>query len=184
MILSRSGSPNVGYATPTARNLQTADDFRTKDDSSPCWSPDGQWICFATKMHERRVLAKVPAGGGTVQRIPLRASPTRPNRTGRRTANGSRSRRRWATSTSASCRRTVACATVLVSGEHPSWSPNSRTLIFMNTRHAWAAIRCLCLTFSRNRSRILAGFRAMIPNPLGRNNFGSDFELKYFNRQE
>ena len=31
--------------------------------------------------------------------------------------------------------------------------------------------RCLCLTYSRNKSRILAGFRETIPNPPGRNNF-------------
>ena len=31
------------------------------------------------------------------------------------------------------------------------------------------ATRCLCLTFSRNKSRILAEFREAIPNPLGRN---------------
>ena len=40
--------------------------------------------------------------------FPLRAYPIRPTRTGRRTANGSRSRRRWVTSTSASCRRAAA----------------------------------------------------------------------------
>ena len=46
-----------------------------EDESSPCWSPDGQWICFATKITERRVLAKIPAGGGAMQRIPTPGAP-------------------------------------------------------------------------------------------------------------
>ncbi len=42
---------------------------------------DGQWICFATKLKSRRVLAKVPADGGAVQRIPTSgvSNPTDPD---------------------------------------------------------------------------------------------------------
>ncbi len=69
MILSRSGSPNVWVCNADGTNFKQLT-VSPEDESSPCWSPDGQWICFATKIRERRVLAKVPADGGAVQRIP------------------------------------------------------------------------------------------------------------------
>ena len=61
MILSRSGSPDVWVGNADGSNLKQLTST-PEDESSPCWSPDGQWICFATKIAERRVLAKVPAG--------------------------------------------------------------------------------------------------------------------------
>ena len=101
MILSRSGSPNVWVGNADGTDLKRL--TTSSEDSSPCWSPDGQWICFATKIAERRVLAKVPAGGGTMQQIQLPARRTRPNPTGRPMANGSYSRRRRPSLTFASC---------------------------------------------------------------------------------
>ncbi len=74
MILSRSGSPNVWVCDADGTNLKQLT-HTPEDESSPCWSPDGQWICFATKIHERRVLAKIPADGGEVQRIPTPGAP-------------------------------------------------------------------------------------------------------------
>jgi len=70
------------------RHRSQATDHTREDESSPCWSPDGRWICFAGKIDERRSLCKVSVDGGPVQRIPPRASPARPNRTGRQTAGG------------------------------------------------------------------------------------------------
>ena len=40
-------------------------------DSSPCWSPDGQWVAFSTRMGETPYyangeIAKIPAGGGQI----------------------------------------------------------------------------------------------------------------------
>lgn len=128
MILSRSGSPNVWVCNADGTNFKQLT-FSHEDDSSPCWSPDGQWICFATKMHERRVLAKVPAGGGTVQRIPTSgvSNPTDPDWS----PDG-----KWIAFTSQMGDFSICIvpagggmATVMVSGEHPSWSPNSRTLV-------------------------------------------------------
>jgi TolB protein len=101
--------------------------------SSPCWSPDGQWICFATEMRGRRVLAKVPAGGGDVERIATMgiSNPSEPSWS----PDG-----RWIAFTSEMGEFDICVvpadggnATILVRGQEPSWSPNSRTLAF--SRH-------------------------------------------------
>jgi TolB protein len=128
MILDRSGSPNVWVCSADGTNFKRL--TTTTEDSSPCWSPDGQRICFATKINERRVLAKVPAGGGEVQRISTAgvSNPTDPDWS----PDG-----KWIAFTSQMgdfniCVMPAAGGnpTVLVAGEHPSWSPNSRTLVF------------------------------------------------------
>jgi TolB protein len=129
MILSRSGSPDVWVGNADGSNLKQLTST-PEDESSPCWSPDGQWICFATKIAERRVLAKVPAGGGAVQRIPTPGAPnpTEPDWS----PDG-----KWIVFTSQAGGFDICVVpagggapTVLVAGEDPSWSPNSRTLIF------------------------------------------------------
>ena len=129
MILSRSGSPDVWVGNADGSNLKQLTST-PEDESSPCWSPDGQWICFATKIAERRVLAKVPAGGGAMQRIPTPGAPnpTEPDWS----PDG-----KWIAFTSQAGGFDICVVpagggapTVLVAGEDPSWSPNSRTLIF------------------------------------------------------
>ena len=128
MILSRSGSPNVWVCNADGTNFKQLT-TSPEDESSPCWSPDGQWICFATKIHSRRVLAKVPAGGGEVQRIPTSgvSNPTDPDWS---------PDNKWIAFTSQMGDFNICVvpagggtATVLVPGQHPSWSPNSRTLV-------------------------------------------------------
>jgi len=128
LILSKSGSPDVWVCGVDGSHLKQLT-ATPVDESSPCWSPDGQWICFATKMGERRVLAKVPAGGGAAQRIPTSgvSNPTEPDWS----PDG-----KWIAFTSQMggfdiCLVPAAggAATVLVAGEDPSWSPNSRTLV-------------------------------------------------------
>ena len=129
MIMSRSGSPNVWVANADGSNPRKL--TSTSEDSSPCWSPDGQWICFATKIHERRVLAKVPADGGEVQviRTPGTPNPTEPDWS----PDG-----KWIAFTMQAGEFDIcvmpadgsASPTILVRGEDPSWSPNSRTLIY------------------------------------------------------
>jgi TolB protein len=128
MILSKGGSPNVWVSNADGSNLKQL--THTAEDSSPCWSPDGQWICFATKMTDRRVLAKVPAGGGEVQRIPTSGvpNPTEPDWS----PDG-----KWIAFTSQAGEFNICVMpadgsvppAVLATGEDPSWSPNSRTLI-------------------------------------------------------
>jgi TolB protein len=129
MILSKAGSPNVWVCNADGTNLKRL--TTGIEDSSPTWSPDGQWICFATKHNERRRLAKVPAGGGTVQYLNTAgaANPTEPDWS----PDG-----KWIAFTSQMGDFNIcvmpadgsAAPTVLVGGQNPSWSPNSRTLVF------------------------------------------------------
>jgi TolB protein len=129
MVLSKSGSPNLWLCNLDGSDLKhlTTD----AEDSSPCWSPDGKWICFAAKIESRRVLAKVPAGGGAVQviRTAGAANPTEPDWS----PDG-----KWIAFTRQAGDFDIcvvpadggADPVVVAAGEDPSWSPNSRTLVF------------------------------------------------------
>jgi len=130
MILSRSGSPEVWLCNPDGSDLKQLTSMR-EGASSPCWSPDGQWICFATEIHGRRMLAKVPADGGEVQRLSTVgiSNPSEPDWS----PDG-----KWIAFTSQMGEFDICVvpasggnATILVRGEEPSWSPNCRTLIFV-----------------------------------------------------
>jgi TolB protein len=129
MILSKDGWTDLYVADADGGNLKRLTKS-PEDESAPCWSPDGQWICFATKIKERRMLCKVPASGGSLQRIPTVGvlNPTEPDWS----PDG-----KWIAFTS-QMRDFEICvvpsrggdAIGLVAGENPSWSPNSRTLVF------------------------------------------------------
>ncbi len=129
MVLSKSGSDNIWVCNADGSNLKRI--TTGEEDSSPCWSADGQWICFATKTSERRRLAKVPAGGGTVHYLNTvgTPNPTEPDWS----PDG-----KWIAFTS-QMRDFNICVmpadgslppTLLVGGQNPSWAPNSRTLVF------------------------------------------------------
>jgi TolB protein len=129
MILSKSGSPDVYVCDRDGSNLKRLTSTR-EDESSPCWSPDGQWICFATKIAERRSLCKVSVAGGAVQRIPTSGvlNPTEPDWS----PDG-----KWIAFTSQMGNFQICVVpasggsvTELVPGADPSWSANSRTLVF------------------------------------------------------
>ena len=129
MVLSKSGSANIWVCSADGTNLKQV--TYGVEDSSPTWSPDGSWICFATKHNERRRLAKIPAGGGTVQYLSTTgaANPTEPDWS----PDG-----KWIAFTSQMGDFNIcvmpadgsAPPSVLVSGQNPSWAPNSRTLAF------------------------------------------------------
>ena len=129
MVLSKSGSANIWVCDADGTNLKQIS--HGDEDSSPTWSPDGSWICFATKHSERRRLAKVPAGGGTVQYLNTTGTPnpTEPDWS----PDG-----KWIAFTSQMGDFSICvmpadgslAPVVLVRGENPSWAPNSRTLVF------------------------------------------------------
>ena len=129
MILSKGGVPNVYVGNANGSDLKRL--TTSEEDSSPCWSPNGDWICFATKIQSRRVLAKVPAGGGQIQvvRTSGAPNPTEPDWS----PDG-----KWIAFTSQTSEFDIcvvpadgsATPVVLVTGQDPSWAPNSRTLVF------------------------------------------------------
>jgi TolB protein len=129
MILSKDGRPDVYVCNADGSNVKRL--TTGIEDSSPCWSPDEQWICFATKINGRRLLAKVPAAGGAVQVIHTAGAPnpTEPDWS----PDG-----KWIAFTSQTSEFDIcvvpadgsASPTLLVAGENPSWSSNSRTLVF------------------------------------------------------
>ena len=129
MVLSKSGSANIWVCNADGTDVKQIS--HGDEDSSPTWSPDGSWICFATKHNERRRLAKVPSGGGTVQYVSTTgaANPTEPDWS----PDG-----KWIAFTSQMGDFNICVVpadgslppALLVGGQNPSWAPNSRTLVF------------------------------------------------------
>ena len=131
LVLSKSGSANIWVGNADGSNLKRL--TTGIEDSSPCWSPDGQWICFGmkTKDGERRRLAKVSANGGEIHLINTAgvSNPTEPDWS----PDG-----KWIAFTRQAGDFDICVVpadgslppTVLVSGQNPSWAPNSRTLVF------------------------------------------------------
>jgi TolB protein len=129
MILSKDGWTDLYVSELDGSGLKRLTKS-PQDESSPCWSPNGEWICYASKDKERRSLSKISVSGGQPQRIPiaLGANPTEPDWS----PDGN-----WIAFT-AQYRDFAICiipanggdAVTLAAGEDPSWAPNSRTLVF------------------------------------------------------
>lgn len=130
MVLSKAGRPNIWVCNADGTGLKQI--THGDEDSSPTWSPNGDWICFATKPSSRRRLAKVPAGGGPVQYLNTAgvSGPTEPDWS----PDG-----KWIAFTSQTRDDFDICVmpvdgslppAVLVGGQNPSWAPNSRTLVY------------------------------------------------------
>jgi len=128
MVLSKGGQPNIYVANIDGTGVhQLTSDV---EDSSPCWSPDGMWIYFATKVSERRTLARVSIAGGDIQKISTTGAPnpSEPDIS----PDG-----KWIAFTSQSSSYFNICVVpieggtpvVVAAGEDPSWAPNSRTLV-------------------------------------------------------
>jgi TolB protein len=131
MVLARGGSVNIYVGDAEGGDAKQLT-FTAEDNSSPCWSPDNKWICFASKVNERRALSRVPAEGGHMERIPTSgiSNPSEPD---------------WSPDgklIAFTCQNGGGfdicvvpagggTAIPLVPGEDPSWAPNSRTLIFV-----------------------------------------------------
>jgi TolB protein len=129
MILSKDGWTDLYVCNSDGTGLLRLTKS-PQDESSPCWSPDSKWICYAARDRERRTLTKIPATGGQSQVIHTAGtdSPTEPDWS----PDG-----KWIAFTTL-WRDFAICvvpagggqAAVLVEGEDPSWAPNSRTLIY------------------------------------------------------
>ena len=137
MILSKDGSPDV-YVAPKGwefmKNLKGEGLNRicvtNEEESGVGWSPDGQWLCFATRARGKRMLVKVAAQGGNMMRVPTNGvlNPSEPSWS----PDG-----KWIAFTSQMGGFNVCVipsqggeAKVIASGEGPIWAPNSRNLIF------------------------------------------------------
>jgi TolB protein len=144
MVLSKDGSPNIWVCNADGTGLKRI--TSGIEDSSPCWSPDGQWICFAmkTREQERRHLAKVSPNGGEVHQLRTDGAPnpSEPDWS----PDG-----KWIAFTSQAGGFNVcvmpadgsAPPAVLVSGQNPSWAPNSRTLIYNHGPDSRSALSVL-----------------------------------------
>jgi TolB protein len=129
MILSKGGSPNLYVSDIDGGNLRQL--TRTRDeDSSPCWSPDSQEICFVCR-----------SGRAQMQIISASGGPARPVRVagvfGNMTSPDWSPDGKQIAFTSGSGSFTICVvpaeggdAQRLVAGEDPCWAPNSRTIIF------------------------------------------------------
>lgn len=130
MILSKNGSPDVYVCNADGTGL-TQLTFTREDESSPCWSPDGKWICFAGRLGGIRSLCKVPSSGGTTTRISTAGvgNPTEPDWS----PDG-----QWIAFNSQAGKYFNICVVkadggtpvTLVEGEDPSWAGNSRNLVY------------------------------------------------------
>jgi TolB protein len=127
MILSKDGWTDlyVGSADGGAPLRLTKS---PQDESSPCWSPDGHWICYASKQAEHR------STGGQSQRLKTSGfpSPSEPDWSpdGNYIAFTSQSGSHFSICVMCAPGHGDQSPVSLVEGEDPSWSPNSRTLIF------------------------------------------------------
>jgi TolB protein len=130
MILDKDGWTDLYVSDSDGTGLKRLTKSR-QDESSPCWSPDGRWICYAAKDGERRTLKKISPSGGEPQPIPTSGmpSPSEPDWSpdGKLIA--------FTTQHGSSFGICVVpasggTATELVAGEDPTWAPNSRTLMY------------------------------------------------------
>jgi TolB protein len=130
MILSKAGSPDLWVANIDGSNLRQLTKTR-EDESSPCWSPDGREICYASRPNERRGLYIISANGGAPRRLDTggEPNPSEPDWSpdGKNIIFTSQPRAGFNI-----CVVPVQGGSVqaLVAGEDPSWAPNSRTVIF------------------------------------------------------
>jgi TolB protein len=131
MILSKGGSPDLWVCNIDGTGLTQLTKTAT-DESSPCWSPDGTKICFASRSEERRGLFVIPSTGGEMRRLNTggEPNPSEPDWSpdGKSIVFTSQSRAGFAICVMSSQGGEVQPP--LAEGEDPSWAPNSRTVIF------------------------------------------------------
>jgi len=129
MILSKDGWTDLYVCNADGTGLKRLT-RSPQDESSPCWSPDSQWICYASKVNERRALRKISPNGGESEVISTTGlpSPSEPDWSpdGKLIAFTAQFKYGFRICVVSPNGGT---ATELADGEDPSWSPNSRTLV-------------------------------------------------------
>ena len=173
MILSKSGSPNVWVVQRGRHGFETADDAARRIRRRAGRRTDNGFVS-RQKSPSAACSQKFPQAAAqfsAFRRVGA-PNPTEPDWS----PDG-----KWiaftcadaaASLTSASCRRTAGDAGGAGAGRRPVVVAEFADAGFHAARGR-ALSCCLCLTCSRNKSRILAGFRGTILNPPGRNNFGA-----------
>ena len=138
MVLSRGINPDV-WVAPMGWNFlkdkkgeQLRQMCRTREaESGPAWSPDGKWLCFATRANGRRMLVKVAAAGGNMIKIPTSGAinPTGPawSPDGKSIAFTSQTGKYFNVFLVSV---DGGKAELIAAGEGPSWARNSSNLIF------------------------------------------------------
>ena len=129
MVLSKGGKPDLYVADIHGRGLQQLTHSR-EGVASPCWSPDGQTICYVSSDDGQAQLYRIGANGGAPQRIRTTGvfNATEPD--------WSPDGKMIAFTTQRGgfevCIVPAAGGDVqsLVSGQDATWAPNSRTLMF------------------------------------------------------
>ena len=138
MVLSRGKNPDIWVAPvgwdflKDIKGKQLRRMCRTNEaESGPAWSPDGKWLCFATRANGRRMLVKVAAVGGNMIKIPTPGAinPTDPawSPDGKSIAFTSQTGKYFNIFVAPAH---GGKADLITSGEGPSWARNNRNLIF------------------------------------------------------
>lgn len=134
MVLSIKGHPNLYVSDINGGNRRQLT-FIKAGVATPTWSPDSRWICYVSREAGPARLFKIRATGGRSQRIQTTGAfnCTEPD---------------WSPDGKLICFTTqgrggfTLCtvspdggpAERLVTGEDPSWAPNSRTVMFVKRR--------------------------------------------------
>jgi TolB protein len=135
MVLSRSGSPDIWVSNLDGSGLRQLTKTREAE-SSPCWSPDGRTLCYASSEGGGSRLMLIDAGGGTPRMLQTGGirGATEPDWS----PDG-----RWIAFTRMGGGENFelymvpangGTAKALGAGEDPSWAPNSRTLAVVRRR--------------------------------------------------
>ncbi len=133
MILNKNGAPSLYVANIDGSGLKQLTSTR-QGDSSPCWSPDNETICFVSRSSGVAALYTIPASGGTPRALRTAGAPnpTEPDWS----PDG-----KWLAFTTLMGGFQICLvkagggeAHVLVEGEDPTWAPNSRAIIFCKGR--------------------------------------------------
>jgi TolB protein len=144
MILSKGGSPNLYVSDLDGGSLRQLTKTR-EGESSPCWSPDGQQVCFVSRRDGNKALYVISAAGGEMRKIRTAGvmNATEPD--------WSPDGKTIVFTTQTGANSFEICtvpaeggeAARLVAGEDPSWAANSRTVIF--ARRSGAGMKVLSL---------------------------------------